>query len=360
MKQRSPRSARFLRNIVAPMLSLGLFLSVAVTTTATTAPQTSASETALNAGIAEFKKGKFKEAKKKFQEALQADPESKRAYQALGSALTTLGEYDAAIKLFGQYFAKWPQDDFAYRGLATVQIALAKFAQAYESARKAKALDAANSETDYLTACALLGLNRPFEARDAADSALRLKPDYENGLRVRLQAGYRLFALKNDLIVRSTTPANNEKINRLKTEKAELLKENVETIRAFLRQPNAPNRPFWEEQIARISEFEAAIADFVKPGDADGLNYQRPKVITMPKPQYTEQARQNRISGRVGLLVLIDENGTPGKMLVADGLPDGLTESALKTVTGGKFSPATRDGKPVKAVAFIEVTYNIY
>ncbi len=356
MKKNHPNLVRFLRKIVAPILTLGLFLSVVVTTTATTAPQTSAGETALNAGIAEFKKGKFKEAKKKFQEALKADPESKRAYQALGSALTTLGEYDAAIKLFGQYFAKWPRDDFAYRGLATVQIAQGKFAQAYESARKAKALDAANSETDYLTACALLGLNRPFEARDAADSALRLQPDYENGLRVRLQAGYRLFALKNDLIVRSTTPANNEKINRLKTEKAELLKENVETIRAFLRQPNAPNRPFWEEQVARISEFEAAIADLVKPG----INDQRPKVITMPKPQYTEQARRNQVSGRVGLLALVDESGTPGKMLVADGLPDGLTESAIKTVSGGRFSPATRDGKPVKAVVFIEVSYNIY
>lgn len=326
------------------------------------AVQSSPAETALNAGIEAFKKADFNGAKKKLQEAVKADPESKRAYQYLGSTLTTLGEYDAAIKLFKKYFAQWPQDDYAYRGIATVQLAEKKFAPALETARKAKELNPANYETDYLIACALIGLNRPYEAREAADSALTLKPDYENGLRVRIQAGYRLYAFKNGLIIRSGTFLDEDERKRLNEEKAELLRENVDSIRRFLGRPNAPNRRFWEEQAVQISEFAEAIADYVKPGESgpDNPNYQRPRVIKMDRPQYTDAARLNRVNGSVKMLVLVDEKGTVDKILVVDGLPHGLTESAIKTVGTGKFKPAMRDGVPVKSLAFMEVTYNIY
>lgn len=344
------------------MLWLGLLLIQSLAVPAVAAPQTTASETALNAGIAEFKKGKFKDAKKKFQDALKADPESKKAYQYLGSTLTTLGEYDAAIRLFRQYLAKWPGDDFAYRGIATVQLAAKRFDKALETTQKARELDPTNYEVDYLMACALIGLNRPLEAREAADSALKRKPDYENGLRARLQAGYRLYALKNGLISNSGSFLAEEERNRLKAEKAEIFNENASSIRDFLKQPNAPNRRYWEEQAAQVAEFAAALSDSVKPedGDVSRLNYQRPKVLKMPVPKYTDDARQNHVNGKVTMLVLVDEKGAVDKLLVVDGLPHGLTESALKTVGGGKFSPALRDGKPVKAVTFIEVTYNIY
>jgi TonB family protein len=324
--------------------------------------QTSPGEADLSAGIEAFKKSNFKEAKKKLQEALKANPESKRAYQYLGSTLTTLGEYDAAIKLFKKYFAQWPQDDYAYRGNATIQLAEKKFDQALETARKAKELNPANYETDYLIACALIGLNRPYEARDAADSALTLKPDYENGLRVRIQAGYRLYAFKNGLIIRSGTFLDEDERKRLNEEKAELLRENVDSIHRFLLQPNAPNRQFWQEQAVQIGEFAEAIADYVKPGESGPANpnFQRPRVIKMDKPEYTEEARLNRVNGSVKMLVLVDEKGTVDKVLVVDGLPHGLTESAIKTVGTGKFKPALRDGVPVKSLAFMEVTYNIY
>lgn len=362
MKKNHPYPVRFLRETALPMLLLGLFLFPSMAVPALAAPQTPAGEAALNAGIAEFKKGKFKDAKKKFQDALKADPESKKAYQYLGSTLTTLGDYNGAIKLFSQYQAKYPQDDFAYRGIAAVHLAARKFAEGLESARKAKALNPANYETDYLLACALIGLNRPYEARDAADSALKQKPDYENGLRARLQAGYRLYALRNNLFIQSKTSLDGAQGARFRAERAEIFKDNVESIQNFLRQPNAPNRQFWEKEVAGINEFASALANSVKPegGDAADLNYQRPRILKMSAPKYTDVGRRNLVNGKVTMLVLVNEKGAVEKQLIVEGLPDGLTESAVRSATAGKFTPALRDGKPVKGVAFLEFTFRIY
>ncbi len=71
---------------------------------------------------------------------------------------------------------------------------------------------------------------------------------------------------------------------------------------------------------------------------------------------YTPEARQARIQGTVILQTMIDAEGSVRCPFVLRGLPAGLSELAVKTVTGWKFEPATLNGEPV-AVTYI-VTLN--
>lgn len=95
-------------------------------------------------------------------------------------------------------------------------------------------------------------------------------------------------------------------------------------------------------------------------GPGTGAPDTRPKVLFMPKPKYTEEARVNKITGKVVLSVEVRADGSVGQVSVIRSLGYGLDENAIATVRQGRFSPATRGGSPVSAKAKIEVSFNIY
>src|SRR5689334_21083249 len=54
----------------------------------------------------------------------------------------------------------------------------------------------------------------------------------------------------------------------------------------------------------------------------------KPVRLSSPRPQYTEEARANKISGTVMLRVQVDMDGSVNAVRVVSGLPYGLTEQA--------------------------------
>ncbi len=84
-----------------------------------------------------------------------------------------------------------------------------------------------------------------------------------------------------------------------------------------------------------------------------------PRVIFMPKPKYTEEARASKVTGKVVLSVEVLSDGSVGRISIVRSLGYGLDENAIMTVRQGRFSPATLEGKPVVANAKIEVSFNI-
>jgi protein TonB len=77
-----------------------------------------------------------------------------------------------------------------------------------------------------------------------------------------------------------------------------------------------------------------------------------PQVVSRASPEYTEAARRARVNGIVILEAVVDKQGDVVRTRVLKGLPMGLDQAAVDAVTQWKFSPATRNGKPV-AVYFI-------
>ena len=79
------------------------------------------------------------------------------------------------------------------------------------------------------------------------------------------------------------------------------------------------------------------------------------KAIQLPKPAYPVEARRNRDSGTVNVLVYIDEEGKILRAGAVSGAPT-LQWAAREAACGAKFSPTTLVGSPVKVSGVI--TYN--
>jgi TonB family protein len=72
----------------------------------------------------------------------------------------------------------------------------------------------------------------------------------------------------------------------------------------------------------------------------------KPRILSKPNPRYTEEARRNRVSGRVVLAVVLCGTGEVGEVEVVEGLPAGLSEEAVKVARKIEFEPARRnDGR---------------
>ena len=86
------------------------------------------------------------------------------------------------------------------------------------------------------------------------------------------------------------------------------------------------------------------------------------KVILIMKlePQYTEEARMNRITGRVVLKAVFSANGSVTNIRTAEGLPFGLTEQAIDAARKIKFIPAVKEGKFVSMWMQLEYNFNLY
>jgi protein TonB len=84
-----------------------------------------------------------------------------------------------------------------------------------------------------------------------------------------------------------------------------------------------------------------------------------PVKIHSPVPRYTEDARKGRVQGVVILQAVIDALGNVDEVSVLKGLPLGLSESAIATVSEWKFRPASRNGTPVPVYFNLTVTFSL-
>lgn len=87
---------------------------------------------------------------------------------------------------------------------------------------------------------------------------------------------------------------------------------------------------------------------------------QKPKILSKPKPGYTEEARRNKTQGVVIIRMVLTAKGTVEQLRVVRGLPDGLSEKGLEAARQIKFQPAVKDGKPVSVSILVEYSFDIY
>ncbi len=85
---------------------------------------------------------------------------------------------------------------------------------------------------------------------------------------------------------------------------------------------------------------------------------QKVRVTKKPEPSYTKAARKHDVEGTVVIRCVFAATGQVTNIHVVSGLPDGLTERAIKAAEKIKFVPAMKDGKPVSM--WIELQYNFH
>jgi len=89
----------------------------------------------------------------------------------------------------------------------------------------------------------------------------------------------------------------------------------------------------------------------------DGVS--APSCTDCPTPLYTDQARKEKIQGKVVVTVIINSVGQPEKIWLTKGLPRGLSEQAMKTAKSWRFKPARNsNGKPVVIVP-VDVAFHL-
>jgi TonB family protein len=71
-----------------------------------------------------------------------------------------------------------------------------------------------------------------------------------------------------------------------------------------------------------------------------------PRAIFVPDPDYTAEAAQKGIRGKVYLAVEILPKGRTNNVRVTKGLDPSLDQSAVETVARWRFQPATKNGTP--------------
>jgi TonB family protein len=86
----------------------------------------------------------------------------------------------------------------------------------------------------------------------------------------------------------------------------------------------------------------------------------QPQEIYSVEPEYSQEARELRLSGTVLVSLVVDENGNPQQVRVVRRMGHGLDEQAVKAVQQFRFKPAVKDGKPVAARITVAMTFRIY
>jgi len=84
-----------------------------------------------------------------------------------------------------------------------------------------------------------------------------------------------------------------------------------------------------------------------------------PFVVSKVEPQYTHEAKEEKIQGTVVMRMVIDQNGRAQDIEIVRSLDEGLDQSAVDAVSEWQFGPAKKDGKPVRCLATIEVNFRL-
>ncbi len=104
-------------------------------------------------------------------------------------------------------------------------------------------------------------------------------------------------------------------------------------------------------------------------GDGDGIGAPPPKpvgvtqgikILSKPRPGYTDTARQANIQGTVILRVTFLASGQVGSISAVKGLGSGLTEQAIAAAHRIAFEPAKTNGVAQSVTKQIEYTFSIY
>ncbi len=84
-----------------------------------------------------------------------------------------------------------------------------------------------------------------------------------------------------------------------------------------------------------------------------------PRVVQKVEPAYTASARNAKISGTVVLVLEVHPDGRAHNLRIKRSLDPGLDRNAIDAISNWRFSPGTKDGRPVPVAATIEVNFRL-
>lgn len=325
-------------------------------------------------GAALIKAGDYKAAARVLRAAVKKDKADAEAWHMLGASLARADDAKGARKAFETALKLRPDYAPARAGLAYALFLLRKHRDAVREADRALASDPQSSVALYVIGAVRYGESKFEEAAERAEAALRLDPTSPAVARLAAEALINFYTDESLRYARQhpPRPGADEAERKAAREafardfaplKARLL-ETAERMEAILKERADLAEPdVWRELVETLRYYGRPPGQPVD-GDAGALSLEqvttKAVILMKPEPSFTEEARKNNTSGVVRVRAVLGADGRVGRILVLRRLPDGLTQKAVSAARGIKFTPATKDGKPVSQIVILEDNFHIY
>lgn len=311
--------------------------------------QSTSASVARERGVNLYRGGRHDEAIRALKTAVKEDKTDHQAWYFLGLAQKQLDKFEDASKSLKN--AVNLQSDFApaHLALAYVRLHTNKHADAIREAESLLAIEPGNAEAHYIISAAnLRGGNREVALRHAS-TAIELNPGFGPAYLLKSQT---IVSFVGYSPVSSSTESWDVRKSRFL--------EAMNALEKYLQlEPHSKDKQTWIDQLDSL-RFHTSKPDERKIGGEPVYSGKevssKARILAKPEPNFSDRARKRGIRGLVILRGILAADGTVKHLLVIQGLPEGLTESALASARRIKFSPATLNGKPVSM--YIQLEYN--
>ncbi len=340
------------------MLRSILVASVVFSTFAIALSQGSASQsqplapaTERERGIALYTQGHLNDSIEVLRKVVKDNKQDVEAWHFLGLALIQNKQLKEASKCFETALKLQPQFAPGHAGLAYALLLRNKSPEALREANSALAINPDIPDAHYIIGVVRLRAGKKDDALAEVNAAIKIKPDFGPAYLLKSQA---LASFLGDVLLAKENESFETGKDRYR-EAAAALEKYLQLV------PNAENKETWLEQLESLRVFSANYekSDPNRPFSGKEVTT-KVRVLAKPEPAYTELARQNQITGTVVVRCIFASDGTVKNFLVVEGLPDGLTEMAIRAARKIKFAPATIDGRPVSMFMQLEYNFNLY
>lgn len=318
-------------------------------------------------GIRLYAQGDTKGAMSALRAAIKKDKADGLAWYYLGLALVRTDDLRNARKAFETAVKLNPDLGFAHTGLAFTLMTAGQDTQAAREASRAIELNPSDAEAHYILGVTELRTWRNPDAQAEADLAIAQKPKFAPAYLLKCQV---LLALEGEAsskaakIVRVSeaaplTEAEREERRRRARKTAESFAAAADALQMYLQLSASDSETaVWRDQLETLRAFAGhgmGVKSDIFPASEVTT---RVKILQKSEPGYTERAHAAAIEGTVILRAVFSSNGTVEHILTLRSLPAGLTEVAIQAAKKIRFTPATRDGKPVSMI--MELQYNFH
>jgi len=84
------------------------------------------------------------------------------------------------------------------------------------------------------------------------------------------------------------------------------------------------------------------------------------KLLYQLEPEFSEASRKKGENGNVDIALVVGTDGLPHDLkLMCSSIPDS-NQSAIEAVKQWKFTPGTKDGKPVPVNIMVDIEFKLY
>jgi TonB family protein len=321
-------------------------------------------------GIQLYTQGDNKGAINTLRAAVKRDKNDGDAWYYLGLALVRLNDMKSARKAFEATVRLKPNLGPARTGLAYTLMAADRNDEAERQASRAIELNSADAQAHYVLGVVQLRSWRNTEAQREAETAIAQRPNFAPAYLLKSQV---LLAIEGDESSKASkilrVPGNNSPTAEEREEReqrsrktAELFAAAADALQTYLKLAESDRETsIWKEQLETLRVFAGSRGQSGAPevlGSWEVTN--KVRILTKPEPGYTEEARMSGLEGMVILRAVFSSNGTVEHILVLRSLPGGLTGQAIQAARKIRFTPATKDGKPVSMILELQYNFSLY